>query len=270
MSLRHFAISNRGLKLAANEYPVLIIDGQSNAVGSDSASAGSYAGQQTGVFVWSNAPATDPDVFQFKTYEAGVTSRPRDYPAGTGWSVEAVAGKELRAKYGKDVYIIRSGAGGQPISMWAVGAYDEALMAMLRGRTTAAIAAIDALGRTPVFVGYVWLQGEAEVVAGNSPSTYTTALQTLISNVRAIDSRMEYMPFYCFELSSTQSGVNPPAGTPTKAQISQAMRDAVAATKRAYSINTDALLSIGTIDTIHYNSAAFQSMGMELYKRIIE
>jgi hypothetical protein len=267
MSLRHFAISNRGLKLAANEYPVLIIDGQSNAVGDTNESAGSYAGQQSGVYVWSNAPATDPDVFQFKVYEAGVTSRPRDFTNGYGYSVEVVTGKELQARFGKDVYIIRSGAGGQPISMWASG---QTLLTQLVNRTTAAIAAIDALGRTPVFVGFAWLQGEAEVVAGNSASGYVTALQNLIANARAIDSRMQYMPFYCFELSSTQTGVNPPAGTPTKAQISQAMRDAVAATKRAYSINTDALLSIGTIDNIHYNSAALQSMGMELYKRIIE
>ena len=253
-----------------NEYPVFIISGQSNAIGSTNESAGAYAGPQIGSFIWSNSPDTDPDVYQFKTYEAGVTSKLRDNPTGYGWSVEAVSSKDLRTYFGKDVYIIKSGAGGQPISMWTPG---QAMWNDLFTKINDATAAIQALGRIPKFVGFLWLQGEAEIVAGNNLNTYKTLLSNFINNIRGISAEMANIMFISYKLSvDYQTSVNPPppSFTPTRAAFNVAMQEVIDTKTRAVAIDVDCLSNIGTVDGIHYNNTALISMGVAGYNKIIQ
>lgn len=273
MSIRQFHSQNKtvsGFSLGANEYPVIIIDGQSNALGDVIASAGAYAGAQSGTFAWTNSPDTDPDVYQFKTYEAGVTSKPRSYPLGSGWSVETVPAKDLRTYFGKDLYIIKKGTGGQPIAQWASPGGPE--WTTLVARVTDAKAAIEALGRTPVFIAYLWVQGEAEVVAGNDLTTYKTALSNLINNVRGINASMSNIMFVSYKLSVTyQTNVNPPGPsfTPTRAAFNTAMQEVIDTKSRAYTIDVDSLSGISTVDGTHYGASALLSMGTAGYNTII-
>lgn len=280
MSLRQFHSQNKtvsSFSLGANEYPVLILSGQSNAVGDTNDSSGAFSGTQSGVSIWTDSPASDPAGFSFKTYEAGVTSSPRylldgvtPYPTGWGWSVEAVIGKNLQSYFGKDVYIVKSATGGQPISQWTPGSTE---WINLTTRIAAAKAAVEALGRTPVFVAFVWVQGEAEVVAGNDLPTYKTRLSNLVDNVRGIPGTgMSNILFISYKLSVTyQTNVNPPGPSflPTRNDLNVAMQEVIDTKSRAFAINTDSLSNIATRDGTHYNGSALLSMGTAGYNTII-
>lgn len=174
------------------------------------------------------------------------------YP-GAVHSVEQSLARALIAHYGTTVYLDKLARGAMAISQWKPGGfwYDELLTIAADEK-----ASLAGLGKTPVWLPVIWIQGENN--AGGSAASYQGELQSVIDSERA--RSIANRPWIFQKLSTYQTQYSPSA----RASINDAF-DAIAAGGRpnCYTLDPSAFTLTMAPDApgLHYSSAAHVTLG---------
>lgn len=201
-----------------NRVPVIVLSGQSNAVGQFAAKnyghiyipIEQYNKECDSIDIWyeGNYLTKDTNTGTFvkmkpniNTFGWYVQSDPSysGYDVGE-YSVEQSCSRLLSQLYGgKKVYVIKSAKGNRDIRSWDA-ANDSTQWVELERYIRRATATILASGKIPYFVSMAWLQGESDIINGTT-ANYLPRLRTLITNIRGINQYTDSMQFVMFRLS---------------------------------------------------------------------
>lgn len=167
--------------------------------------------------------------------------------------VEVTLSDGLAAKYNEPVYCVKFGAGGVAVTDdptkddWST-LTNELYGTLISDVLPNASACLCDAGLRPDWLGAVWIQGERDRTLGTSTADYQEAERLLVNQLR-LQMGIAGLPFVSFLL-------------PDFAADSTAVNDAK--TNNAAAIANYFALPGGTThigDSIHYDSAALQSMG---------
>ncbi|NLX22530.1 MAG: sialate O-acetylesterase [Phycisphaerae bacterium] len=218
---KHFCIGVAlvGLSLTVQaETKVFLMGGQSNMAG-----LGGYAGQYGGPL---DQPCPVPyDLPQMAVQFWNYGPDPQPHPAyginlpgvGTGWAnlapgyghtpsmfgPEVAFGYRLHQLFPDDeIYLVKEGVTSQSLAVnWNPNGTAPpndggpgGIYNMFKARVNAALADLEARGKSPVIAGMVWMQGESDAMNHDWAVAYGENLTTLIDKVRS-DFDTPNMPF---------------------------------------------------------------------------
>ena len=189
------ARANLGV-VADDRVPLIVFIGESNSggYGKNSDASANELTSTTAVKIWDNDNNDGFDDLDIGTNNlrghTGLTGvDDPDLPGSTtidqsrhGWELQLSNTAEA-GDWGVDtVYLVKCGQGGSKVSEWnAGGSYMTAATTRING----AIAAIKALGKTPIV--YVWMSiGINDDIAGTSMLAYKTGLAEWITRIRSL------------------------------------------------------------------------------------
>ena len=238
--------------VAADDYKVFLLGGQSNMDGRADAS-----GLPTSPV---NLQQPQTDVIKF---ESGISSNWQDLqPRGSQFGPEILFGRTLAdALPGENIALIKYAASGTNLySDWdPAGSGDpnspnryerfvDSITAGLNKLTTA--------GHTYEIAGMLWTQGEADALNDQTTVQYQTNLNGLIAEVRS--SYGSDLPFFLSQLSDNQTTT---AAREAKFDLIQAAQTNVASSDpNAYLIDTNSF-SVISGDEIHFDAGGQIALG---------
>lgn len=242
-----------GDKMAALDGIVLVAAGQSNIASSNAhASEGGDLLADPRIKVWNGTSWVTWDP------AAGI-------PAGIGAAGRNVilfqAAKEALRQGVPAVWCINDGHAGDTISEWVGTGTSSPNWVVLKGKLDGAFASPEfaALG-IEVVDGMIWGQGESDGSSGFSLTYYTTAFETLKSQLRALSYFPRTTPITVLEMPPQ------PSASVTNAYILDALPyDSDPHT----SVTRTKGLQIGA-DTLHWTGNAMGLIGARAYRRIAE
>jgi hypothetical protein len=262
-------ISSYYQKDAAN---LIAISGQSNAIGyfpTDGDLPIGYAGAQSNIWINFNQ-ITGAD---FQVMNPAVNcgydwfADPDD---NTGWGAEQSLAHGLLTDTGKDVLVVKTGAESSGIALWDAGQpfYDELVAGLVKVLNNyASEYSYERFNN----ISLLWMQGEYDAVMDYTTAYYEAKMRSVISRLRASDSRlanikivMVKLPSFMTYLTATQRG-----------RINTAFTNIIADTTYTYLLDPDTLAGAAcyvsappSADNLHYTSATMLLIGTEA-KRLI-
>jgi lysophospholipase L1-like esterase len=245
-----------------NDIDVFLIAGQSNAEGYDNTTSGPTITPGT-AYQYYSAIRTVPQDTYTNIITNGVISPANDpvgnASTGSAWPQFAIT---YYAKTGHKVAFVPAAVGATSLiatdsNIWGNWSPTGQLFGNSVTDLNKAMAAFQAAGYNPHFVGVLWDQGESDTYAGNG-AAYQSALQTLIANYRAQFGAN--MPFYIFR-TGTEVGQN----DEPFAEIRNAQEAVAAADSNTFVVFRNAVdfpaRGLMNNDGTHYSQAGYNEMG---------
>jgi hypothetical protein len=184
-----FLLKNVSLKKITNYANIIIITGQSNAVGQPRDDLSRYD-IDPNLFIWTDGNyLAYPETGHFEIANVNENTVHRDYTdpenqynAIVGYSAEAKCARLLTEYTGEPTFIIKVAYGGNGVSYWVknMGAtrWNE-----LADYVPSALSWISSLGFTPRILSTIWLQGESDCGELVYPN-YSTRFNKFLSDYR--------------------------------------------------------------------------------------
>lgn len=244
--------------------PIFSVWGQSNAEGGQVSSAGlpaNWLGIQPGIKV-ANYGSVDQTHGVFNWQSANLSGSNENCASvysniytGVVHSVEQAIAHRLAAYYNTVIYFDKLARGGLQISAWRSGGlwYDELLTVAADEKASMAV-----LGKLPVWLPVVWVQGESDAGSATGTAAYQAMLEALISQERSLS--VVNRP-WIFQLLSTYQTTYSAA---QRATINQAFINIAAGTRaKCYTLDPSgySLTMDSNAPTLHYSSAALVTLG---------
>ena len=249
-------LSKAQLKIVAD---IVAVSGQSNAIGyfPKDILPDSYKGYQNKIYIYFN-PITG-DAFQSMNpdincgYNWFVT--PND---NTGWASEQSFSHNLLAANSNDILVVKSGEQGQRIDQWDAGMpyYTQLQGALIKALNNQSLYAYKSFN----VKGLLWMQGESDASADATTAYYEAKMRSIISRLRASDSRLVNLKVVMLKMSDLQTAYM----TPTqRGRINTAFQNIAADTPNTYYLDTDSISGIAVYvgappsgDNLHYTAAS--------------
>lgn len=253
------------------DVPVIILSGQSNAVGQTGAPVLSglpsgWEDEQANIKIfWEGDYLTvNPANGAFVNMNPVENTRHPDYtdpinPAfnTVGWSIEQEWSHTLLNDYSNS-YVIKSAYGGKKIDQWASPA--GARWVELDRYITNGIRWLIANSLNPIFLGFAWTQGESDISGGTTQGDYETALTALISDTRGLSDYLTALQFYMLKIPTNFWGAEAICNT-SYANIASGDSDSFVIETTQYSAGFDS-------GSGHYIASDLLNLGGDLYDAI--
>ena len=244
-----------------NDIDVFLIAGQSNAEGYDNTTSGPTTTPGTAYQYYSSIRSVPQDTFT-NIITNGVISPANDpvgnASTGSAWPQFAITYYNMT---GHKVAFVPAAVGATSLiasdpNTWGNWSPTGKLFGNSVADANAAMAAFQAAGYNPHFVGVLWDQGESDAHTGNGPA-YESALQTLIANYGAQFGAN--IPFYIFRTGTVVGANDEPY-----AEIRNAQEAAATANPNTFVVFRNAvdfpargLMGLSG----HYSQAGYNEMG---------
>lgn len=230
---------------------VFVIAGQSNALSTGaSGTPTNFGSLDSNIKIWTGAA--------WATYDPATNGI---NGTSAGWGPEAEFAYYWRqANPGKTLYIVKRAESGSPLYSfaspdWNVGSAGD-LYSQLTTSVNNAVANLVSASADPKVMGLIWVQGESD--AGDTEANalaYTANLTAFVAAARANWSRASTMKFVASRINM--------ATQPWRDTVRPQQLAIPTFISRSAVVSTDAF---AMVDTVHYNSAGIELLGLYAYR----
>lgn len=148
------------------------------------------------------------------------------------------------------IYQVRVGEGSQDIFQFSKT--DQAkLWVNLKRNIDSANAVVRRSGKKPVWISAIWLQGEQNINVATPQATYQAKLDSLITNIRALDPSMSNMQWVMVKIRSDQTFSANPV-TPINTSF-----DNIVSTRSNCAVIDPVSISANFSDLAHYDNGGY-------------
>lgn len=166
----------------------------------------------------------------------------------TGWAAEQSCSHDLLESTGNEVYVVKSGFNGGAISEWDAG---KAPYTQLENGLKSALNNSNLVTYNKMSV--LWAQGEADCILNSTTDYYETKLRSIISRLRASDTRLANIQIVMLKLSDLQNSYT----SDQRLRINTAFANIAANTANTVVLNSDSITGISVrADGGHYTAAS--------------
>lgn len=225
---------------------VMIVTGQSNSISRNTSIASQFTANPNLTKHFDSTTSTFPLYSSSGTFATGF---------------ETQSGGLQAVIRGDTIYQIRVGVSSQDIFQWSKT--DQApLWLNLKRNIDSAFAVIRRSGKRPVPISIIWLQGEQNVYVATSQATYQSKMDSLVTNIRALDGTLSSTQFAMVYLRSNQTYSANPVTT-----VNTSFDNIVSTRVNCIVINPNTI-NANLTDGAHYDTGGYKKIADE-WSRLI-